>query len=171
MRIRAVAVGNFETEVVILYVGPHLRMRFGDTAEFGFPIAIEDDPVDVAAARVGLPAIGFRGVELHVHRGAGGIVGIENRFDRAAAHFGAGDGGGDALAGHVGELLIHELGRIGAAFADEASIEPLLRDALELSEQMELGFFAGVAPLGIDEPLGRGGRAAWTAADRPGVRA
>ena len=37
-----------------------------------------------------------------------------------------GDAGGNALAGHVGQFLVHELGRIGAAFADQAGIEPLL---------------------------------------------
>ena len=50
----------------------------------------------------------------------------------------AGDAGGDPVAGHVGELLIHELRRIGAALADEVAVEPLLGDALELTEQVEL---------------------------------
>ena len=63
----------------------------------------------------------------------------------------AGDGGGDALAGHVGQFLVHELRRVGAAFADEAGIEPLLGDPLELAEEVEFGFFAGIAPLGVEQ--------------------
>ena len=62
--------------------------------------------------------------------------------------------GGDAVAGHVGQLLVHELRRIGAALADQAGVEPLLGDALELAEQIELGLLAGVAPLGVEQTLG-----------------
>ena len=67
----------------------------------------------------------------------------------------AGDGGGDALAGHVRQFLVHELRRVGAALADQAGIEPLLGDALQLPEQVELGIFARVAPLGVDQALGQ----------------
>jgi hypothetical protein len=34
-------------------------------------------------------------------------------------------------------------------------VEPLFGDALELPEQVQLGFFTGVAPLGVKEPLGQ----------------
>ena len=90
----------------------------------------------------------LRGVEADVRRGAGGVVGIEQRLDRPLAHERARDAGGDALAGHVGQFLIHQLRRIGAALADEAGVEPLLGDALELAEEVELA-----AP--------RRGRATW----------
>ena len=43
---------------------------------------------------------------------------------------------------------------IGAAFADEAGVEPLLGDALELAEQVELGLLAGIAPFGVEQALG-----------------
>ena len=43
-RLRAVAVGHFEAEVVVLDVGAHLRMRLGHAAELGFPVAVEDRP-------------------------------------------------------------------------------------------------------------------------------
>ena len=43
---------------------------------------------------------------------------------------------------------------IGAALADEAGVEPLLGDALELAEQVELRLLAGVAPLGVEQALG-----------------
>jgi hypothetical protein len=55
------------------------------------------------------------------------------------------------LAGHVGERLVLELGRICAAFAAQVTaIQPLLRDALELPEKVELRIFAR-PPLGQDE--------------------
>ena len=46
-----------------------------------------------------------------------------------------------------------QLRRVGAALADEAGVEPLLRDALELAEQVELRLLAGVAPLRVEQPL------------------
>ena len=45
-----------------------------------------------------------------------------------------GNGGGDAIAGHVGQFLIHELSRVSASIADQTIIEPLLGDPLELPE-------------------------------------
>ena len=51
-------------------------------------------------------------------------------------------------------FLIHELRRIGAALADEAGVEPLLGDALELTEQMELRLLAGVAPFRVEQAAG-----------------
>ena len=57
-RLGAVAVGHFQAEVVVLDVGVDARVGFGDAAELGFPIAVEDDPVDMVLRRgVGLPAV------------------------------------------------------------------------------------------------------------------
>ena len=42
---------------------------------------------------------------------------------------------------------------IRAALADEAGVEPLLGDALELAEQVELRLLAGVAPLRVEQAL------------------
>src|SRR5580700_3155329 len=53
----AMPVRDFETEVVILRVRLDARVRFGDAAELGFPVAVEDHPVYVATAWIGLPAI------------------------------------------------------------------------------------------------------------------
>ena len=65
-----------------------------------------------------------------------------------------GDGRGDLVASHVGQFLIHELRGIGAAFAHKAGIEPLLGDAFELAEEVELRLLAGVAPFRVKQPLG-----------------
>ena len=43
---------------------------------------------------------------------------------------------------------------IGAALADEAGVQPLLGDALELAEQVELRLLAGIAPLRVEQALG-----------------
>lgn len=153
---RAVTVRDFQAEVVILDVGADLRMAFGHAAELGLPVAVEDDPVEVAFRRwpLGVPAVGFRGVETDVLGGPGGIVGIEQGFDGPGVGECLGDAGGDLVAGQVRELLIHEQGRIGVALADEAGVQPFLGDALELAEEMQLGFLAGVAPLGVKQALG-----------------
>jgi hypothetical protein len=107
--------------------------------------------------RVGLPAVALRGVEVDMRRGADRVVGVERRLDRALAEKGAGDAGGDALAGHVGQFLVHQLRRVGAALADQAGVQPLFGDALELAEQMQLRVLAGVAPFGVEQPLASGG--------------
>ena len=65
-----------------------------------------------------------------------------------------GDGGGDPVAGHVRQLLVHEQRGIGAALADEAGVEPLLGDALELAEEVELRLLAGIAPFRVEQPVG-----------------
>ena len=74
--------------------------------------------------------------------------------------------GGDPLAGHVGELLVHELRRVGAALADQVGVEPLLGDALELAEEVELGLLAGVAPLRVEQALREVEERPWRAACR-----
>ena len=96
-----------------------------------------------------------------------GIVGVEQRLDRPLAHELPSDACGDPFAGHVSEFLIHELRRIGAALAYEAGVEPLLRDALELAEKIELRLLAGIAPFRVEQPLGEVEERAWRAACRP----
>ena len=108
----------------------------------------------MTASSIGLPAAGFRCGEIHVHGGAGGIVGIKQSFDGPFAHQRIGDPGGDAFAGHVGQFLVPELGGIRATLADQTGIEPLFGDALELAEQMHLGFLVRVAPLRKKQALG-----------------
>ena len=59
-RFGAVAIRHFQAKIVVLGVGDHLGMRFGDAAELRLPVAVEHDPVDLVlrrrAARV--PAVG-----------------------------------------------------------------------------------------------------------------
>ena len=66
-----IAVRHFQTEIVIFDIGLDPRMRFRHAAEFGLPVAVENHPVDMAAAGVGLPAVGFGGVEVDMDGGAG----------------------------------------------------------------------------------------------------
>ena len=128
-------------------------MRLRHAAEFGLPVAVEDDPVDVAALRVGFPSQGFRRVEPDVFCGALGIVWIEERLDGAGVRKGCRDTGGDLVASHVCQLLIHQQGGIRVALADEAGVEPLLGDALELAEQVHFRIFAGITPFRVKQAL------------------
>ena len=132
----------------------HPRMGFGHAAELGLPVAVEDHPVDVAAVRVRLPTACLGGGEVHVGCRTHGVVGVQHRLDGpATAHLGAGDGGGDAFARHVGQFLVHELGWVGVALADKTAVKPLPGQAFELSEKMELGLFARITPLRGEQSL------------------
>jgi hypothetical protein len=62
------------------------RVNLGHPAELGLPVAVQDDPVDVAAVGVGLPAVLLGGVEIDVDGGAGGVVGVEDGLDGTLAH-------------------------------------------------------------------------------------
>ena len=81
------------------------------------------------------------------------VVRVEHGLYCLLAEECAVDAGGDPLTRHVGQALVHELRRVRPALADEVSIEPLARDALQLAEEMELGLVARVAPLCLQEPL------------------
>ena len=65
----------------------------------------------------------------------------------------SGDGGSNSVAGHVGQFLIHEQRRVGVAFANQAAVQPLLGDALELAEEVKHRFLAWIAPFGIEQAL------------------
>ena len=93
----------------------------------------------------------FRGGEIDVDRGAGGVVRIKHGLHRSLADELAVDASDNPVAGHVGEHFVFELRRICSAFADQVAIKPLLSDALELPEQVEFRIFAGVAPFVQDE--------------------
>jgi len=63
-----------------------------DAAELRLPVAVGDDVVDVALQRMRRPAR-LRGVEIDVARGAGRVVSVEDRLDRALTFQGLGDRG------------------------------------------------------------------------------
>lgn len=79
-----VAVGDFKAEALIFDVGDDPPVGFGCAAELGLPVAVEDDPVDVAFEGIGLPAVGFAGGEVDVDAGACAVVRFEEGFDGAA---------------------------------------------------------------------------------------
>ena len=115
---------------MVLDVGADLRVRLDEAAEFRLPVAVADHPVDVAAARVGLPAGLLRGGEVDVDRRAGRVVGVEHRGDGALAEMPRHDAARDAGTGLIRQLLVHELGGVGAALADQVIVQPAARDPL-----------------------------------------
>src|SRR6202040_4137859 len=104
----AVAVWHFQAEVVVLGVGDHAGVSFGNAAELRLPIAVQNDRVDLILRRraAGVPAGGARRVESDVAGRAGVVVRIEQGFDGAFADEPSGDRGGDAVARHVGAFLV-----------------------------------------------------------------
>src|SRR6218665_1225156 len=46
------AVGYLQAQVVVLHVRAHARVRLGHAAELGFPVAVENDPVDMAVRAI-----------------------------------------------------------------------------------------------------------------------
>jgi len=54
-----------------------------------------------------------------------------------------GNGAGDALAGHIGQGLIHQQAGVGVALANQTGVQPLFGDALELPEEVSLGSSPG----------------------------
>ena len=63
--------------------------------------------------------------------------------------------GGDLFTGHVGEILIHELGGVGTTFASKVAVQPLSDDGPHLSEEVVFSLFVGVAPLGVNQADGQ----------------
>src|SRR5882762_8534456 len=110
---------------MVLGVRDYFLMRFGDAAGLGFPIAVEHDPVDMVlgwrTARI--PTVRSGGGEPHVGCRAGRVVRVEQRLDGPLAFKRTCNTRCDAVACHVGKLLVHEERRISAALAHEAGIE------------------------------------------------
>jgi len=86
---------------VVLDVRADFGVGLGYAAEFAFPIAVEDDPVDMGTPGIGFPAVEFRSVELDVAGGAGGVVRVEDGFDRAFAYELAVDSSNDFVASRI----------------------------------------------------------------------
>jgi len=138
---------------MVLRVSDHSRVRFSDAAKFAFPIAVEHDPIDMVLRRrtACLPAVPARRVELRVVGGAVRVVGIGQRLDRTITYELAVDGRDDPVTGHIRKHFVFKLSGIRTAGAYQIAIEPLLRDALELPEEVKFRVFARVAPLVQDK--------------------
>ena len=89
-----------------------------------------------------------------MHGRAGRVVGVEHRGDRSLAEVARHDAARDAGAGLVGQFLVHELGRVGAALADQVMVQPAAGDPLELAEQVQLRILVAVAPVFFQQGLG-----------------
>jgi len=71
---------------MILYVRENAWMRLGHTTELRFPVAIEDDPIDMTPSSIGFPAELLRRIEVHVVCRADGIVRIQQSLHRPLTH-------------------------------------------------------------------------------------
>jgi hypothetical protein len=76
--------GDFKAGALVFDADEDPGLGFGDAAEPGFPVAVQDDPGNVAFAGIGLPAAGFTDDEADVDTGTCGLAGVEEGFDRAA---------------------------------------------------------------------------------------
>ena len=103
---------------------------------------------------VSLPAVGLSRVEIHVGCRTNGLYGSSTALTGRLLIPSRVYGSKNALAGRVGQFLVHELGGIRVAPTVEIAIEPLSGDALELAEEIELGLFTRIAELGVEQTLG-----------------
>jgi hypothetical protein len=62
----AVEIGNLKAERVILGISDHLRMRLDYAAKLALPVAVENHPVDMGAARVSPPTERPRRIKVDV---------------------------------------------------------------------------------------------------------
>src|SRR3546814_14653548 len=84
------------------------------------------DPCLVRLARIGSPAGLPRVGEVHVTGRAAGVVGGKDAPRGALVRQRLGDRRLDAVAGHIGDLFVDELRRVGAANTLQvAAVEPL----------------------------------------------
>src|SRR5437867_8225900 len=154
-RLRTVTVRHFESEVVVLHICPDARMRLNDAAELGFPVAVEDDPIDVAAVWSGFPSIALRRVEADVRSGARRVISIQRDGNLSLAGARARDRSNDPVASHIGDHLEDQLRRVRSSFANQiTSVEPLPNDPFQLAEEMKLRLLARIAPL-LKDQMGR----------------
>ncbi len=93
-------------------------MSLSHTTKCRLPVAIQDDPVDVTSPGIRFPSVLFGGIEIDVHSGTGGIVGIEYGFDGIVANELACNPCGNSFTCHISKLGVKKLSGIGAACAD-----------------------------------------------------
>jgi hypothetical protein len=150
---RTVEIGHLETEALVFDVGAHTRVRLDDTTEFGFPIAVANDPIHMAATVIGFPARGFRGREVDEASRTGRVVGIEDGLDRTLANHRRSNRCRNAIAGHIGDLRIENLGLLGASAPEVSTFQPFTGDPLQLAEQVNLRLLSGVTELAEQQVL------------------
>ena len=124
-RLRAIAIRHLKAQVVILDVGHHARVAFGHAAELGLPITVKNHPVDLALGwrAIGFPTFGLRGVEVDKAGSAGGVVRVQHRLDGPlVALLSLGNGSSDAVAGLVGQFLVHQLRWVGVTLAIKTGV-------------------------------------------------
>ena len=56
------------------------------------------------------------------------------------------DARSDSFTGHISQDLIHKLGRKSPALADEAFVQPLASDPLQLPKEMEFRLLSRITP-------------------------
>jgi len=132
---RSVAVRHFETQVVILDIGLDSRVRLRHTAEFSFQSLSRMTQLmwhrrESVSHRSFLDVLKFTWIV------EPWVVWVKDSLDGPLSNQGASDPGRDALTGHIGQFLVHELSRICSAFADQTGFEPLFGDAFQLTEQV-----------------------------------
>ena len=112
-------------------------MSFCDSAEFGFPVTVQNNPVDVATPRVGFVPVRLVVLKFTCAVEPTGLYGSSTAFT-----------GRLPISARVMAAVIRSQAMsasswymscagIGAALAYEAVVEPLLCDALELAEEMD----------------------------------
>jgi len=128
-------------------------MRLGGAGEFGLPVAVADDIVDVAFGGRGRVEVLAR----HESDMAGRtlrIIGVEHGADALLVANGAGDRVVDALTGLVCDFADLQHPVAGSALALKiAFINPAPDDALDLVEEMQLRLAVRIAEIGIEKVL------------------
>src|SRR6267143_1363858 len=76
-RLRPESVWDFETETMVLHIRFYSRVGFGNATEVRLPIAVQNDPVDMTASGISLPAVLSGSGEVHVACRANRIVRIQ----------------------------------------------------------------------------------------------
>ena len=59
------------------------------------------------------------------------------------------------VQGLISQLLVHELGGVGATLADQVVVQPAARDPLELAEQVQLRLLIRIPPVFLQQRLGQ----------------
>src|SRR4051812_9294381 len=118
---------------MVLNVRADSRMLLDNPAELCFPIAVADDPVDVTASSVCLPAIRPRSGEVHEGGGPRGIIWIEQGLVGRLPNRLFRDSRSTGFTCHIREIAVQDLCGVRVALADQITVEPFLRDPLQLA--------------------------------------